>query len=103
MTAPSSENLAKVLESVGLHGMAARARLDMYHDYLAEDALSSMTLERELREARDACPDAERRVKIEEVRQQHMAGAFDATTEESDEWAASPEGQAAFRALRDGE
>lgn len=99
MTARTSEMLAQVLEGVGLHGMATKARLDMYHDFLSDDAMCAITLERELREARDSCADPIMARLIEQVRQQHLNGDFDASKEESDEWARGPEGQAAFNAL----
>lgn len=99
MTARTSEMLAQVLEGVGLHGMAAKARLDMYHDYLSDDAMCAITLERELREARDSCADPIMARLIEAIRQQHLNGDFDASKEESDDWAKSDEGQAAFQAL----
>jgi hypothetical protein len=99
MTAKTSEMLAQRLESVGLHLLAMKARADKYHDYLGDDAMCSLTLEQDLRDARDACPDAARRVKIEDIRQDHLEGKFDASQEESDDWARSPEGQEAFRDL----
>jgi hypothetical protein len=99
MTAKTSENLAQVLHSVGLFDMEVRARADMYHDFLSDDALCSLTLERELREARDAAPDPIIAKMIEAIRQRHLNGEFDASMEESDEWAASPEGLAAFGML----
>lgn len=103
MTAQTSEMLAIVLESVGLHDMAKLARLDHYHDYLSDDAMCSLTLEADLRAARDAQSDPIMRAMIEAIRQRHLNGDFDASMEESDEWAASPEGQAAFRSLIKGE
>lgn len=99
MTAPTSENLAKVLEGVGLTDLAAKARADQYHDYLSPDAMCSVALERDIRYARDNCSDPILKHLIEQIRQRHLNGDFDASLEESDEWAASPEGQAAFQAL----
>jgi hypothetical protein len=99
MTAKTSEMLAEVLESVGLDAMAAKARADQYHDFLSDDALCAITLERELREARDASDDPIMQKLIEDIRQHHLNGDFDASKEESDAWAASEEGQAAFGAL----
>lgn len=103
MTAKTSEKLALVLEGVGLHAMAAKARLDQYHDYLSDDAFVSIILERELREARDQCSDPIIAKLIEAIRLQHLNGDFDASKEESDEWAASAEGQETFKALIRGE
>ena len=99
MTAKTSENLAQVLHSVGLFDMEAKARRDQYHDYFSDDAFVSLTLERELREARDAQKDPILAQMIEAIRQRHLNGDFDASKEESDEWAASPDGQETFRAF----
>ena len=99
MTAKTSENLAKVLEEVGLHSMVLKARADQYHDFLSDDAMCAVTLEQELRMARDRQPDPILAKMIEAIRQQHLNGEFDASTEESDEWAKSPDGQAAFGML----
>lgn len=103
MTARTSELLAKELDAVGLTEMAAKARDDRYHDYLSDDAFCSMTLERDLRAARDACPDKDRASRIEAIRQRHLNGDFDADSAESDAWAQSEEGQAAFRSIFKGE
>lgn len=103
MTAKTSENLAQVLDGVGLHDMAKLARLDHYHDYLSDDAMCSLTLEADLRAARDAQTDPIMRGQIEAIRQRHLNGDFDASMEESDEWAASPDGQETFRKLIKGE
>lgn len=102
MTAKTSENLAQVLEGVGLDAMAIKARADQYHDFLSDDALCSLTLERELRQARDMTKDPILAKQIEAIRQKHLNGDFDASKEESDEWAASPEGQQVFDMLRKG-
>lgn len=103
MTAKTSENLAVVLESVGLTSLARKARADQYHDYLSDDAMCSIALERDLREARDRARDPILKRLIEDVRQRHLNGEFDASKEEGDEWAASEEGQDVFRRLLRGE
>jgi hypothetical protein len=102
MTAKTSENLAKVLEGVGLHGMALKARADQYHDFLSDDPLCALTLETELRQARDQAHDPILAKLIEAIRQQHLNGEFDASREESDEWAKSADGIEAFEALLKG-
>jgi len=103
MTARTSEKLAQVLENVGLAAMAEKARADYYHDYLSPLATPEMQLEEDLRNARDNCPDADRRQAIEMIRLRHIhEGEFDASKEESDDWAKSPEGQAAFSMLSPG-
>lgn len=99
MTAKTSENLAQVLHSVGLFDLEKKARADAYHDFLSDVALCSITLERDLRAARDRTSDPALQQRIEAVRQRHLDGEFDASLEESDDWAKSPEGQAAFNAL----
>ena len=99
MTAATSEKLAKRLDEVGLDGVAEMARADMFHDFRSPFALPEMELEAALRAARDACMDDVRRVNIEDVRLDLINGEFDASAEEGDEWAAGPEGQAAFRSL----
>lgn len=99
MTAQTSEMLAKELDAVGLDRMAAKARADEYHDFLSPHDLPEMMLEADLRAMRDACPDQERKARIEAIRQRHLNGEFDANKEESDAWAASPEGQEAFAQL----
>lgn len=99
MTAASSELLAKALDEAGLVGLAEMARADMFHDYRSDFIFPEMELEAALRAARDACPDAVRRVKIEDIRLDVIEGKYDATKEEGDEWVASPEGQETFRKL----
>ncbi len=94
--------LAQELDKVGLTEMAARAREAYYHDFLSPLALPEMQLERDLHEAVSAtlaAGDKERAFAIELLRQAHMQGEFDASKEESDEWAASSEGQEAFDML----
>ena len=99
MTARTSEKLAQVLHAVALFDLEKMARQDMFHDFLSDYDLPELELEARLRAARDACPDAERAARIEAVRQRHMAGEFDASKEESDAWAASEDGQEAYREL----
>jgi hypothetical protein len=102
MTAKTSENLALVLEGVGLTAMATKARADAYHDFFSNDALCALMLERELREAREKCSDPIIAGLIETIRQRHLRGDFDASDEESAEWAASPEAKDALRMLLEG-
>lgn len=94
--------LAETLRSVGLNDMAEKAATGYYHDFLSPLDLPDLQLEADLRAARDACPDGDRATRIEHVRQRHLSGAFDASAEESEEWAASPDGQAAFNELAKG-
>jgi len=99
MTARTSGKLAQVLHALALFDLEKLARADMFHDFLSPFDLPELELEARLRAARDACPDKDRAARIEEVRQRHMQGEFDASKEESDAWAASEDGQDAFRSL----
>lgn len=99
MTAKTSEQLARALDAVGLVDMAKKARADHYHDFLSDEELPEMELERELRWHRDHALDPIQARLIEQVRQRHLNGEFDASKEESEEWMQSPEGQEAARAI----
>lgn len=99
MTAKTSENLAQVLHSVGLFDLEKKARADRYHDYLSDDTFCSMTLESDLRAARDRTKDPILKQMIEAIRQRHLDGEFDASKQESDDWAESEDGQDTFRRL----
>jgi DNA-binding transcriptional regulator YdaS (Cro superfamily) len=90
MTAKTSAKLARALTSVGLSGLAWRARRDEFHDYLSNDHTSSLSLNTSLCDARDTCPDSALRQRIERLRQRFLDGKYDASKEERDEWAASP-------------
>lgn len=101
MTENSKQKLARYLRVAGLEEMAKQAERGYYHDFESPLTFPEMQLEQDLREARDAHNrDFQRYMMIERIRVLHIAdGAFDATKEESDEWAASPEGRAAFAEL----
>jgi hypothetical protein len=86
--------LAAELEKAGLPEMAERARQGMYHDYLSPLDFPELALDADLAKAAMRGNKA-----AEELRRRHRNGEFDASQEESDEWAASPEGQEAFRSL----
>jgi hypothetical protein len=87
----SKDRLAAELRKAGLIDMAERAAAGYYHDYLSPLDEPAMMLDAELFIA--ASPEAKA------LRARHHAGEFDATKEESDAWAASAEGQTAFRRL----
>jgi len=99
MTAKSSQVLADALRAAGLEELAQRAELDEFHDYLSPHDLPAIVLGIEL--AAIAHHDLPIGVKLaaHEIRLRHLNGDFDATEEESDEWAASPEGQEIFARL----
>jgi hypothetical protein len=71
--------------------LIARAERNEFHDFKSQSATPCIDLAQALADAvtRDLGNAA-----LEQVRKDAMDGAFDASKEESDEWAASPEGQA---------
>ena len=87
----TTEKLAAELEGANLLEMAKKAREGYYHDFLSPLAAPCMQLEADLRAIGTTAAEA--------IRQKHLNGEFDATTEESDAWAESPEGKATFGQL----
>ena len=85
---PTRWKLACALIAAELYDMADRAVSGWYDDYLSPLDLPTMALVDELQQI--GTPAAML------VRQQVIDGDFDATAEEADAWAASPEGQAMF-------
>jgi len=83
--------LAQELRKAGLDEMAAKAASGYYHDFLSPLALPEMQLEMDLRAVGTPAAMA--------LRKRHLNGEFDASREESDVWAQSPEGQDAFSKL----
>lgn len=73
-----------------------------YHDFLSPLAMPEMQLVTDLRElaSRPATPRNSRPL-LRALADRVIDGEFDATKEESDAWAASPEGQETFRTLKD--
>jgi hypothetical protein len=65
-----------------------RAKRNKYHDYLSDDAMNSITLVRHLV-----------RAGYEDLAENAKQGKYDATKEESDEWAKSPEGRETFATI----
>lgn len=92
--------LAAALRDVGLDAMAERAATGFYHDFLSPLDLPELTLLDDLAVAASRHP--EKRGAIMALRERVKDGDFDATAEESDEWANSPEGKDAFRRLMEG-
>jgi len=84
--------LAAELRKADLPEMAAKAETGYYHDFLSPLATPCIQLAADLQAVGTPAALA--------LRARHLNGEFDATLEESDEWAESPEGQAAFSALR---
>ena len=102
MTEHTKDKLAAVLREIGLNEMAERAATGYYHDYLSPLALPEMELEKDLRAAAYMAMSFNNRQQaeaIEAVRRRHINGEFDASTEESEEWFKSADGQDAFRSL----
>ena len=94
----TKDMLAQALREVGLDDLAAQAATGYYHDYLSPLATPEMQLFDDL--ARAAQPiEGPRRSAILAIRKRAINGDFDATTEEADAWAASPEGQYAMQQL----
>lgn len=89
MTEPTTERLARALEAVDAPAeMITRARAGYYDDYKSPLAMPETQL---LADARAAG--------LETIAQGVLNGEWDATKEESDAWAASPDGQATFAEL----
>jgi hypothetical protein len=89
MSTPTTERLALALEAAGAPAeMIQRARAGYYDDFKSPLAMPETQL---LADARAAG--------LETIAQGVLAGEWDATKEESDEWARSPEGQATFNEL----
>ena len=93
----SKDRLAEELRKIGLDEMASKAAAGWYHDYLSPLNTPELQLSMDLV---DAAMAGNRHAT--ELRMRHHSGEFDATTEESDEWARSSEGQEAFKRLIDG-
>jgi hypothetical protein len=83
--------LAGELIKAKLPEMAAKAATGYYHDYLSPLAMPCLQLAVDLAAAGTPAALA--------LRTRHLNGEFDATKEESDEWAASPDGQETFSHL----
>jgi len=93
----TKDQLAAALREVGLTAMADKAATGFYHDFLSPIDLPQIALVNSLAVAAADHPDNE--AAIMELRGRVINGEFDASIEESDEWAAGPEGQDAFRSL----
>lgn len=92
MTEPSSERLAVALEEAGAPAeMIKRARADYYHDYKSDIPFPETQL---LMDARLHG--------LESIAEGVLEGKWDATKQEADDWARSPEGQSVFRQLLEG-
>lgn len=89
---PSDAKLAAALHEAGLLDMAKRAEAGVYNEFFGPLDTPEIVLVGELALAGTESALA--------LRQRVINGEFDAGIEESEEWAASPDGQAAMRRLR---
>lgn len=102
MTAKTSQKLADALRAAGFEELAKRAEADEFHDFLSDDAMSSITLDTELAKiANDPKRTKRENTAAQMIRLRHHNGEFDADMKESDDWASSSEGQDAFKRLMD--
>ena len=90
----SKDRLADELSKIGLHEMAEKAANGWYHDFLSPLATPDIQLNFDLLEAA-----IHGNKQANELRLRFIDGEFDATKEESDEWAKSPEAAETFREL----
>jgi len=86
--------LAQELQKAGLDEMAAKAADGYYHDFLSPLDTPELQLLADLRAIGTPAAEA--------PAARHLTGEFDASKEESDAWAQSPEGQDAFGKLMRG-
>ena len=101
----TTRKLVRALEAVPAPGVPAamidRASSGYYHDYLSPLALPEMALVAELGSLANH-PSRARGLAglaIMGIRQRVIDGEFDASKAESDKWARTPEGRAAFASL----
>jgi hypothetical protein len=83
----SKDKLAAALRLAGLPRMADRAATGLYHDYLSPLAMPSLALMDELRREALSNPMAAK------LAERHAEGEFDASEQEAEAWAESPEGR----------
>jgi hypothetical protein len=102
MTAKTSQKLAETLRDAGFEALAQRAENDEFHDFLSPHDLPALALDAALVEITRGKYSNVHRTAARNIRQRFHAGEFDASSEESDDWAKSEEGQAAFRRLVEG-
>jgi hypothetical protein len=95
--AHTKDKLAKDLRAAGLNAMADRAADGLYHDFLSSHPLPSMLL---LNALDNALAKHEGDAKlVTAIRSNHLVGAYDASEEESEDWAESADGQETFTSL----
>ena len=94
----TKDQLAAALREVGLDAMADKAAIGYYHDFLSPLDLPEMVLVDDLALSAKHRPE-DNATAILALRQRVINGEFDASAEESEEWANGPEGQDAMRLL----
>lgn len=94
----TKDKLAAALREVGLNDMADRAAKAWYDDYLSPLDSPITTLADDLA-VEVSKADVHARPHILALRKRVIDGDFDATAEESDAWAQSPEGQETMKLL----
>ena len=87
----TKDKLAQALAEAGLRDMAAKAREGWYHDFMSPLDLPGIQLDADLQVV--GTPEARA------LQLRHYDGEFDASIEESDEWAASADGQETLRKI----
>ena len=85
----SAMKLAAALKLADLPDMAEKAATGYYHDFLSPLAMPCLRLDMDLADIGTPAAAA--------IRARHHCGDFDATIEESEEWARSPDGTSALR------
>jgi hypothetical protein len=99
-TAKTAQHLADELRKAGFEALAKRAEANEFHDYLSPHALPELMLDAELYLiVADKTYDLAQRQRAEQIRYRLHDGEFDASLKESDDWAASDDGKAAFTEL----
>lgn len=93
----TKDMLADELMKLGLMEMSLQARGGYYHDFLSPLDLPEMALVAALGAAATARPD--KALAIQMLMRRVTNGDFDASTEESEAWAQSQDGQDTFRRL----
>lgn len=99
----TKDMLAEELRKAGLLDMSVKAARGHYHDFLSPLPDPAMALDRDLVAV---VTNPQLKLSLREaaqvLRRRHHNGEFDANTEESEAWAAGPEGQDAMRRLAEG-
>ena len=96
----SDEKLADALLAAGLVSMSRSARGSYYNDFFSLHPTPALQLMRDLDTALGAARDENQKLVIQTIIDRHKNGEFDASPEESEEWARSPGGKKALKKVR---